>query len=123
MRLLATKHLSLVGAAIVCMVLGAQLNVSAKAQSRTYPERGIVIDSYAHPRSVYVGSSTRKVTPIFRVETDAEVYEIENKRNSLALGEKIEFRVEKDVVYVKNRDKEEKFHLVGTEPKRPQRYK
>lgn len=123
--MLASKGFWLKGTAIVCTLFTAQLIVLAKPrEQKTYPERGVVIDSYAHPRgSLYVGSSMRKVTPIFRVETDAEVYEIENKKRMLTLGETIEFRIDKDVVYVKNRDKEEKFRLVGTEPRPPQRYK
>ena len=123
MRMLARKRFWLAGTAIVFMAFGAQLGVFAKAQSKTYPERGVVMDSYAHPRDVYVGSSTRKVTPIFRVATDTKVYEIENKKRTLTEGDTIEFRIDNGWVYVKNGDKEEKFRLVGTEPIPPKLYK
>ena len=125
MRMFAPKHLWFAGTAIVCIVFGVQLSVLAKRQEpKTYPERGVVIDSYADTHGgAYTGSSARKVTPIFRVETDTKVYEIESKKKTLTEGDTVEFRIDNDWVYVKNGDKEEKFRLVDTEPRPPKFYK
>ena len=53
---------------------------------------------------------------MYKIRTDAMDYEIEGKRKDvLPIGEDVEYRIEKDKVFVRRGDKEERFLLVGQE--------
>jgi hypothetical protein len=106
-------------------------NVLAKdKEPKTYPEQGRVIANrtaeQARTLPVYTdpygkthgGMSIISRLPVFRIETETKFYEIEGrKKQQLALGDTIQFRLEKQWAYVQQGDKEQKFRLVGTELK------
>jgi len=79
--------------------------------SKTYPEQGKVI---AHTVSA---KTTAARLPVFRVETETKIYEFAGKDSELAVGETIEFRIEKDSAYVQQGGKEQEFRVIDTQLK------
>lgn len=114
------------GAMVVVYSMFLALSPALPTHSRkTYPERGTVIDTYASRPlgEFHGGSSVRLPPPGYRVGTDTIVYEFDGHKNqTLAIGSTIEFRIDRGWAYVKQGDKEEKFHIAGTEPRPPKFY-
>jgi hypothetical protein len=99
-------------AAILCLLLCVAAWPAAGAQDKasdTYPEQGKVLAHAASQKPSAHG------TPVFRVETDLKIYEFEAKDpSSLAVGDTIQFRVEKDSAYVQRAGKEQEFRVIDT---------
>jgi hypothetical protein len=99
-------------AAILCFLLCLAAWSTARAQDKTsdaYPEQGKVLAHAASQKPSAHG------TPVFRVETDLKIYEFEAKDpSSLAVGDTIQFRVEKDSAYVQRAGKEQEFRVIDT---------
>ena len=55
---------------------------------------------------------------VYRVETGDKVYELRGgKKQSMAVGDAVEFRVEKKIARVQTGTKEQKYRITSTEPK------
>lgn len=110
---------------VVCAMFLAQAAALAAHSPKTYPERGKVIDIYSGgpPSKFPSGSRIKAPPPGYRVETDTIVYEFEGRKNqTLVIGSTVEFRINDGWAYVKQGDTEQKFRIVGTEPKPPKVY-
>jgi len=66
------------------------------------------------------GYSARRKTQTYRIETETLVYEVmqREKNPRLAVGDGIDFRIDKQRAYLREGDKERKYELVATEQKR-----
>jgi hypothetical protein len=112
-------------------LLAAHSGTLAKDKElKTYPERGTVIATKTQEQSrttpIYTdpygkthgGISAIRRLPVYRIETETKFYELEGKKKeALALGDTIRFRLEKEWAYVQQGDKEQKFRVVGVELK------
>lgn len=108
----------------VCLLLNAADEVS-------YPEHGRVIGvrpgrvselvpTYTDPMGkVRRGHSVSKEAQIYRVETDARVFEFTEvaKKPAYAYGDQIEFRIHTDNAFIKLKNKERKVAITSTEQK------
>jgi hypothetical protein len=114
---------------LTCLTLPPTVFAKDKAP-KTYPEQGRVIANktaeQAHTTPVYTdaygkthgGVSAIRRLPVYRIETDTKVYELEGrKKEEMSLGDTIQFRIEKEWAYVQQGDKEKKFRVVATELK------
>ncbi len=123
MSRLANRILFLAALALV-------LSMGARAQEKTpqaYPEHGKVIEMHARKVTpgVIVGAGHNDVTASaarggYRVETDTRFYDLveRGKKQTLELGQLIDFRIEKGIAYVKGADgKEQKYRVAGSELK------
>lgn len=65
------------------------------------------------------GFSVNHETHTYRIETDTLVYELteRSKKPGFSVGDSVEFRIEKEKAYVRDRDKERKYDITGTEQK------
>jgi hypothetical protein len=119
----------LLSALIFLCFLSAHLGALAKdKEPKTYPEHGTIVATKTQEQSfttpVYTdpygktqgGVSLTSRRPVYRIETDTKFYEMEGARNKpLALGDTIQFRLEKEWAYVQLGDKEEKLRIVAVE--------
>src|ERR1700733_11018287 len=117
-------------APILCCLLSLTMCSYVLGNDKVYPEQGKVIANrtveYSRTAPVYTdpygkthgGVSGVGRLPVFRVETDTKIYELEGAgKRGLVLGDTIKFRLEKKWAYVQQGDKEQKFRVVGTELK------
>jgi len=119
--------------ALLLFFLGAQVTASAtdKATS-SYPEKGKVVAATVSEHTDYVpvsppdskgrstgGQAFVHRNWVYRVETDAEFYEFfkGEKKQRMAVGDNVEFRVAKDTGYVLVDDKEIKYRILSKSPK------
>jgi len=116
---------------IVFLSASAYSGVFAKTKEpKTYSEQGSVVATKIREQSattdVYTdnegktqgGSSYVRRLPVYRIETDTKFYELEGRRKQiLALGDTIRFRMEKKWAYVQQGDKEQRFRVVGVQLK------
>lgn len=130
-RLRRVKDLSIVIASLSLIALASPVISSAADNTRTYPEKGRVIDATVSEHTEYVpvsppdskgrsggGEALITKTWVYRVETDDGTYEFEGgKRQNLKTGDDVEFRVEKDSVHVRAGAKDVKYRLVSTTPR------
>jgi hypothetical protein len=88
----------------------------ANKQSKSYPEHGTVIAIHIDP----IPQTAWKVHR-YRVEAETKFYEFKDwnyrEAASLELNEKIEFRIERDRLYVKRLNTERKYQFLGIEQK------
>src|SRR5579863_5499686 len=116
-----TKRGGLQGAGAVVFVLlflflATQITSQATNRApKSYPEKGKVVAAAMSEHTDYVpvspvdskgrtsgGEAFVRRNWVYRVETDGESYEIEGgKKQSLAAGDTVEFRVVKDSSYVR----------------------
>lgn len=121
-------------AVVPLLLLFAAGHVAAFATDKapkSYPEKGKVVAASVSEHTDYV-----PVTPadskgrtsggeafvhrnwVYRVETDDGIYELRGgKKQSMAVGDGVEFRVVKDTGYVLAGDKEMKYRILSTAPK------
>jgi hypothetical protein len=100
--------------------------------STSYPERGKVVAVRVSESTDYVpisppdskgrthgGEAFVHRKQVYRVETDDEIYELEGGKNpNMAVGDAVEFRVEKGTARVRAGDKERKYRLKARLAKR-----
>jgi len=91
----------------------------------SYPEKGTVVAVHVSETTDYVpvsppdskgrthgGEAFVHRKQVYRVETDSEIYELEGGKNpSMAVGDAVEFRVDKGTARVRDGDKEKKYRL------------
>jgi hypothetical protein len=108
----------------VCMVMMAADEIS-------YPEHGRVIGvrpgrvselvpTYTDPMGkMRKGHSVSKVAQIYRVETDAKIFEFTEvaKKPAYAYGDEIDFRIHTENAFIKLKKKERKVAITATEQK------
>jgi hypothetical protein len=121
-----------VAIALLLLFLAALVTAPAtdKAPPR-YPEKGKVVEATVSEHTDYVpvsppdskgrssgGQAFVHRNWVYRVETDGEVYEFKGgKKQSMAVGDTVEFRVVKDTGYVLADDKEIKYRILSNSPK------
>ena len=100
-------------------------------EPKTYPVHGSIVAVHVGAKSnsvpVYTdpygkshgGFSESQKTHTYRIETDTLVYDLteRSKKPSFSVGDSVEFRVEKEKAYIRDRDKERKYDITGTERK------
>jgi hypothetical protein len=111
---------------ILAFLLLAGVASAQDKPAKSYPEHGTVVAIRARTVSpgMILGPShtvTTSVSPgTYRIETDAQFYELSDrsKKPTMALGQVIDFRIEKGNAYVRNaKGKEDQYHIVGQELK------
>jgi len=120
---------TIIASFLLCAVAAGVAGARDKVP-KTYPERGTIVAMHEADRSfttgVYTdpygkthgGNSIHVKRPVYRVETEAKFYELEGrKKYHLAIGEAVQFRIEKEWVYLQREDKEQKLRVVGVELK------
>ena len=109
------------------------LRVTALANDKppnSYPQKGKVVAARVSEHTDYVPLSTdsRGTTHggeafvqrkwVYRVETDDGFYELAGgKKPSMAVGDVVEFRIEKGTGRVRAGDKEKKYPIISASPK------
>lgn len=98
---------------------------------KSYPEKGKVVAVSISEHTDYVpvspadskgrtsgGEAFVHRNWVYRVETDDGSYELEGgKRQSMKVGDAVEFRVVKDASYVRAGDKETRYRMLSSSPK------
>jgi hypothetical protein len=118
--------------ALLLLFFAAEVTASATDKARpSYPEKGKVVSATVSEHTDYVpvsppdskgrssgGQAFVHRNWVYRVETDAEVYEFQGgKKQSMAVGDTVEFRVVRDTGYVLADDKEVKYRVLSNSPK------
>lgn len=116
---------------LLLFVAGHLAAFATDRDPKSYPEKGKVVAASVSEHTDYV-----PVTPpdskgrttggqafvhrnwVYRVETDDGIYELKGgKKQDMAVGDGVEFRVVKDTGYVLANDKETKYRILSTAPK------
>jgi hypothetical protein len=121
-----------VAIALFFLFLAARITAPATAHApNSYPEKGKVVAASISEHTDYVpvsppdskgrtsgGQAFIHRNWVYRVETDVEFYEFKGgKKQSMAVGDVVEFRVVKDTGYVLANDKETKYRVLSNSPK------
>jgi hypothetical protein len=56
-------------------------------------------------------------TPTYKIETAERFYRITNRKRQLSLGQDVEFRIQKRNAYIRDKDQERKYDIIGVELK------
>lgn len=108
------------------LVLLLSVLAAKNKPEKVYPEHGTIVsmrtERVTHGAGVYTDSHGRTHggqvhtarIPVYKVRTADMDFELEGRRG-LKIGDQVSFRVEKNKVYVRLGDKEQKFMLVGQE--------
>ncbi len=116
------------------LVLMVLFSVGCFAQDKppkTYPESGKVIairtTEKAHNVPVHTdsqgktwgGGTAHHPFHIYRIETESRFYEFEDpgKNARFTIGQQIEFRIEKEHLFIQNGEKEHKYSVTDVEEK------
>jgi hypothetical protein len=112
----------------VALILLVSSAVAKDKPPKVYPETGTVVAMrmestvrgrvYTDPQGKTYGRVRSYEQPVYKIRTKDFDYEVEG--NSLTIGDAVNFRLEKDKVFVKHDEKEQKFSLVGAEQRTTQ---
>jgi hypothetical protein len=116
---------------VLLFVAGHMAAFATDKAPKSYPEKGKVVAASVSEHTDYVpvapadskgrtsgGQAFVHRNWVYRVETDDGIYELRGgKKQSMAVGDGVEFRVAKDTAYVLANDKETKYRILSTAPK------
>lgn len=110
----------------VTLILSSFLLVAKEKEPKAYPLHGVVVATrvervsqtlrvYTDPYGkTHGGQSVAGLLKVYKVRTSGMDYEIEPPRKAkLEIGSKVEFRIDKNTVYVRRGEKEDKCLLVS----------
>ncbi len=116
---------------VLLFVAGHVAAFATDKAPKSYPEKGKVVAASMSEHTDYVpatpadskgrtsgGEAFVHRNWVYRVETDDGIYELRGgKKQSMAVGDGVEFRVVKDTGYVLAGHKETKYRILSTAPK------
>jgi len=115
------------------LIVSANALVSDDRAANNYPEKGKVVAANLTEHTDYVpmtppdskgrtsgGQAFVHRSWTYRIETDDRIYEFAGgKKQSMSVGDSVDFRVVKDKAHVRGDGKETKYHIASVSAKQP----
>ena len=119
----------------LCCLVASATAFAKEKQPKSYPEHGTIIATKTSAQveteevttdkngKVHGGDSITWHYPVYRIETDTRIYELEalTEKRAFSVGDVVHFRLEKRWAYVQYGDKEKRVRVITVELKPPTR--